>query len=174
MTTTMPSSPCFPTVRRVTAALCVVSLLCVAGCAQTGGARSARGAAAECARLFADTRIDLVREKVQVPPTLGAPQDMRLLSLEDQVSDRERPALKVLWDAHTACRRATEAEDGAPPYYRASSLDTLSALLGDLYDGTVTYGQFARKLLYLGAADRSAGETLDEELAARERWRALE
>lgn len=174
MTTTMASSLRFLTVRRMTVALSAVPLLWVAGCAQTGEARSARGAAAECARLFADARIDPIREKVQVPPTLGAPQDMRLLSLADQASDRERPALKVLWAAHTACRQATEAEDGAPPYYRASSLDTVSALLGDLYDGTLTYGQFARKLLYLGAADRSAGETLDDELSARERWRALE
>ncbi len=160
--------------RPVTATVCAVPLLWIAACAQTGEVRSGKGAPEECARLFADARIDPIRDKVQVPPTLGAAQDVRLLSLADRADDRERQALKVLWDAHTACRRATEAEDGAPPYYRARSLDTLSALLGDLYDGTLTYGQFARKLLYLGAADRSAGETLDEELGARDRWRGLE
>lgn len=164
----------FPRLRPVIAAVCAVPLLWIAGCAQTGDARGDKGAAEECARLFEDARIDPIRQKVQVPPTLGAAQDVRLLSLADRADDRERQALKVLWDAHTACRRATEAEDGAPPYHRARSLDTLSALLGDLYDGTLTYGQFARKLLYLGAADRSAGETLDEELEARDRWRALE
>lgn len=174
MTTPMPVVARVPRFRRVAAAVCAVPILWLAGCAQTGDARGGKGAAEECARLFADARIDPIRQKVQVPPTLGAAQDVRLLSLADRADDRERPALKVLWDAHTACRRATEAEDGAPPYYRARSLDALSSLLGDLYDGTVTYGQFARKLLYLGAADRSAGETLDEELEARDRWRALE
>jgi len=158
----------------MTAGVCAVVLLWLAGCAQTGDAGGGKNAAETCARLFADARIDPIREKVQVPPTLGAAQDVRLLSLPGRADERERAALKVLWDAHTSCRRATEAEEGAPPYYRVRSLDTLSALLGDLYDGTLTYGQFARKLLYLGAADRSAGETLDEELEAQERWRALE
>lgn len=174
MNTRIPGSFCIHGRRAVTAAVCMVPLLWLAACAQTGDVRSGKGAAEECARLFADARIDPIRDKVQVPPTLGAAQDVRLLSLADRADDGERPALKVLWDAHTACRRATEAEDGPPPYYRTRSLDTLSALLGDLYDGSLTYGQFARKLLYLGAADRSAGETLDEELDARKRWRALE
>lgn len=154
--------------------VCASSVVWFAACAQTGERPAGDRIAVRCASLFADSRIDPIRDRIQVPPVLGAAQDVRMLAISDRVGDRERPAVRALWDAHTTCRQRLEAEDGPPPYYRARSLDTLSALIGDLYDGALTYGQFSRKLLYLGAADRSAGETLEEELEARERWRALE
>jgi hypothetical protein len=123
---------------------------------------------------MADPRIDPVREKIAVPISVGARQDVAFLSNRSRPTDAERPAIKALWEAHEACRASTEARSGPAPRYRAATNEAVGALLGDLHEGAITYGQFARKLLYIGAQDNSAQETLDQELAARTRWRLLD
>ncbi len=123
---------------------------------------------------MADPRIDPVRAKIAVPIVLGASQDVALLSNRDRPTDAERSAIKALWDAHEACRALTEARSGPVPRYRAWSNEAVGALLGDLHEGAITYGQFARKLLYIGAQDNSAKETLESELDARARWKLMD
>jgi hypothetical protein len=147
----------------------------VAGCASGPGRPAASGQPVdECAQLMADPRIDPIRDKVAVPITLGASQDIAVLSNRNRPTDAERPAIKALWDAHEACRAWTEARSGSEPGYRVLSNEAVGTLLGDLHDGVITYGQFARKLLYIGAQDRSARERLDEELEARARWKLMD
>jgi hypothetical protein len=148
--------------------------LLAAGCA-TGPRPQAAGVSVDpCKQLMADPQIDPVRDKIAVPIVLGASQDVAFLSNRDRPTEAERSAIKVLWDAHEACRALTEARSGPVPRYRAWSNQAVGALLGDLHEGAITYGQFARKLLYIGAQDNSAKETLEEELKARARWKLLD
>jgi len=154
--------------------LAALSVL-AAGCASDPGRPAASGQTVDaCEQLMADPRIDPIRDKVAVPISLGASQDIAFLSNRNRPTDAERPAIKVLWDAHEACRAWTEARAGGEPRYRASSDEAVGALLGDLHDGAITYGQFARKLLYIGAQYKSARESLDMELDARARWKLMD
>jgi len=150
-------------------------MLLVAGCS-SGPERpvAANSRAETCEPLMADPRIDPMRGRIAVPISLDASQDVSNLSDRSRPTDAERPAIKALWDAHEACRALSEARFGPLPRYRASSHEAVSALLGELHEGTITYGQFARKLLYIGAQDQSARETLDDELEARARWKAMD
>jgi hypothetical protein len=152
-------------------------LLGLAGCAPKPGARTEvspeQDVKANCTRLYADSRIDPVRNHIQLPLVLGTPQDIERLSARDRVADVDRPALKALWEAKEACRKYGEEKLGALPAHRARSEDEVSDSLGDLYEGTISYGQFARRMLFIGARDKAARESIDDELRQREKWRKL-
>lgn len=153
----------------------VLMSVLLAGCAASPGRTEAAKALPDaCARWMADPRIDPVRDKIAVPISLDASQDVSVLSNRNRPTEAERPAIKALWDAHEGCRAWTEARSGPVPRYRAASDEAVGALLGELHDGAITYGQFARKLLYIGAQDKSARESLDEELEARARWKPMD
>jgi len=122
----------------------------------------------QCDALYSDSRIDPVRAKIQLPISFDAAQDVERLSDRTYPSDAERAAVKALWEARTECRRFGESRLGPLPNYRAESEDALVDLFGDLHEGTLTYGQFARKLLFIGARDKHARELLDEARRARD------
>jgi hypothetical protein len=154
-----------------------VLLLGLAGCA-TGPSGQKQNTPeqdvkAKCNQFYADSRIDPVRGRIQVPLTFGAPQDIDKLANRTRASDADRPAIKALWEAQEACRRYGEEKLGSMPSYRAISDDEMSDALADLYDGTITYGQFARRTLYIGDRDRAARERVDEEIRQREKWRQV-
>lgn len=149
-------------------------MIAVAGCGSAPHGPDVSDSDAGCDRLMADPRIDPVRSQILVPLSLEASQDVALIANTERPTDAERPAVKALWEAHEACRTLTEARFGPMPRHWTRSQDAVSALLGELYDGAISYGQFARKILYVGAQYKSARETLDEELEARARWRALD
>lgn len=121
-----------------------------------------------CDELLSDGRIDPVRPKIQLPISFDAAQDVERMSDRTYPTDAERAAVKALWEARTECRRFGESRLGPLPSYRAESEDALVDLFGDLHEGAVTYGQFARKLLYIGARDKHARELLDEARRARD------
>ncbi len=121
-----------------------------------------------CDTLLSDARIDPVRAKIQLPISFDAAQDVERLSDRAYPTDAERAAVKALWEARTECRRFGESRLGPLPNYRAESEDALVDLFGDLHEGTLTYGQFARKLLFIGARDKHARELLDEARRARD------
>lgn len=152
-------------------------LLAMAGCA--GGPSGPKAITpeqevkAKCDQLYADSRIDPVRGRIQVPLALGAPQDIDKLADRTRPTDADRPAIKALWEAEEACRRYGEQKLGSLPAYRMRSDDEMSEALADLYDGAITYGQFARRMLYIGERDKAARESIDEEIRQREKWRLM-
>lgn len=152
-------------------------LLAMVGCAGGPGGPKAitpeQDVKAKCDQLYADSRIDPVRERIQVPLTLGAPQDIEKLANRTRPTDADRPAIKALWEAEEACRRYGEQKLGSLPAYRVRSDDEMSEALADLYDGAITYGQFARRMLYIGERDKAARESIDEEIRQREKWRLM-
>lgn len=158
----------------ITTGLVLASVL-AAGCAGPGGNAVQTKEAEEvalvrrhCDAQFADARIDPVRTKIQLPISFDAAQDVERLSDRAYPSDTERAAIKALWEARTECRRFGESLLGPLPNYRAESEEALVDLFGDLHDGEITYGQFARKLLFIGARDKHARELLDEAKRARD------
>jgi len=152
-------------------------LLAMVGCAGGPGGPKViapeQDVKAKCDQLYADSRIDPVRERIQVPLTLGAPQDIDKLANRTRPTDADRPAIKALWEAEEACRRYGEQKLGSRPAYRMRSDDELSEALADLYDGAITYGQFARRMLYIGERDKAARDSIDEEIRQREKWRLM-
>lgn len=153
----------------------ILACAVVAGCAGSGS----KGPSPEdqvrtfCEQAYADKRIDPIRSKVQVPLSFDAPQEVEKLANRSVVTDEERPAVKALWEAKEACRREAERVLGPPPRYREVSEDQLSVALAELYDGELTWGQFARTMLFIGARDKSARESIDAEIRQREKWRDL-
>ena len=147
----------------------------VSGCASQPGRPDARGATVDaCGQWMSDSRIDPVRAKIAIPISPEARQEVSMLANRDRPTEAERPAIKALWDAYETCRASIEARSGRVPSWRASSDEAVGALLGELHDGEISYGQFARKLLYIGAEAKSMRESLDEELEARARWKLLD
>ena len=123
---------------------------------------------AHCDALLADARIDPVRSKIQLPLSFDSPQAIDYLSDRTYPTPDESLAIQALWEARTGCRRFGEARLGPMPNFRAESEDALVDLLGDLREGAITYGQFARKVLHVGARDKHARELLDEAQRARD------
>jgi hypothetical protein len=147
----------------------------VAGCAAPGakGPSVEDQVRAHCERAYADARIDPIRAKVQLPLSFDDPQDVERLADRSFVTDAERPAVKALWEAKESCRREAERLLGPPPRYREVSEGQVSVALAELFDGEITYGQFARTMLFIGARDKSARETIDAEIRQREKWRDM-
>ena len=161
--------------RRVVPAALSAVLGLLAGCASSPSGRTdpdvaaAREVAARCRTLMADPRIDPVRDKIQLPLSFDAPQPVDRLSDRTYPTAAESSAVQALWEARSACRRYGETKLGPMPNYRAESEEALVDLLGDLREGVITYGQFARKFLHVGARDKHARDLLDEAQRARDR-----
>lgn len=132
-----------------------------------------KAVAADCNRLYEGSRLDPVRESIQLPISFEAPQPIEMLANRSRATEAQKPAIKAISEAILECRRLTEVRMGPSPLYRLRSEDRVLEALADLYDGATTYGQFARDLLYIGERDKIARETLDEELRTREKFRAL-
>lgn len=161
--------------RSITLAVSVLAGTLTAACAGPGrhpvGTNEDAKAAEvrrHCDALYSDARIEPVRSRIQLPISFDAAQDVERLSDRAYPTDAERVAVKALWEARTECRRFGESRLGPLPNYRAESEDALVDLFGDLHEGALTYGQFARKLLFIGARDKHARELLDEARRARD------
>jgi hypothetical protein len=150
------------------AGLCGVML---AACAGQQGVKQAEEVSQHCARLYADPRIDPIRSKMLIPISVTEAQDIQILANRERPTPAEREALLVLADARIACNKFSYERLGPPPAYRSSTQDRVTASLADLYAGEITYGEFAKTLLFIGERDKIAAEDLEEAYRERERWR---
>lgn len=145
-----------------------------AGCAAPGPPRSAASVRQQCDTLYQDPRLDPLRAHMPVPIVLGQALPIEQLADRGRASgEAQRDALKALDAVRAECRRITEAALGPLPRYRSDSEDRVAEALADLYAGAITWAQFNKSLLHIGERDRALRESLDEEMAARERWKAL-
>lgn len=146
------------------------------GCA-TGGMQdqAADEVRTYCAQRLADARIDPLREKILLPLSIGEPQPIEMLANRTfATSDAERQAILALAEAQVACDRFAARKLGEPPSYRTASQDRITSTLADLYAGDITYGDFAKSMLYIGARDQAAREDIDQAIRARERWAEID
>jgi len=155
--------------------LSLAAAMTLAGCAGMPGEaeRVTKDVRAECAKLYADPKIDPIRSHILLPISFEAPQPIEMLFNKTRPTEAEKPAIKALAEAMHECQRISEEKLGPVPIYRMKSEGRVLEALADLYEGVTTYGQFAREVLYIGERDKIARETLDEEIRGREKWRAL-
>jgi hypothetical protein len=64
-------------------------------------------------------------------------------------------------------------EDKLSGIIGARTSNRISEGPADLHSGDITYGQFAKMMLYAGERDRIERQQPDEEIRSRERWRIL-
>lgn len=150
--------------------------LALAGCATPQAPQhSTQDVKAYCAQRMADDRIDPLRDKILLPLTIGEPQPIEMLANRSfATTDAERKAILALAEAHTVCNKFASERLGAPPGYRASSHDRITAALSELYAGDITYGEFAKQMLFIGARDQAAREDIEQAIKARERWAEID
>ena len=128
---------------------------------------------AHCERLYADRALDPVRARIVLPIVIGAPQPVEMLAQRNHATDAEKPAVLALSRAFEACNVFAAERIGSLPAYRRNTNDRIVDALSDVYAGEMTYGQFARTLLYAGERDQVERQNLDEEIRQREKWRVL-
>jgi hypothetical protein len=150
-------------------ALCVASVLLV-GCAAPG-IRHAEEVKQFCAERYADRRIDPLRGKISIPISAIEPQPIEILANRERPNAPEREAILALAEARNACNKLSYERLGAPPAYRAVTQDRITASLADLYVGEITFGEFAKTLLFIGERDKLAAEDLDQAIREHERWK---
>ena len=151
-------------------------VIAIGGCASN---RPDTGAVAEevkgyCAQRLSDDRINPVREKILIPLTIGEPQPIEMLANRTYPTDDERTAIQALSEAQNDCQKFAKQRMGPPPSYRSSSQDRVAASLSELYAGEITYGEFARSMLFIGARDQAAREDLEQAVQARQRWMEID
>ncbi|MCC7549242.1 MAG: hypothetical protein IT532_15905 [Burkholderiales bacterium] len=153
-------------------AIVIASAGCAANRVQGHTAEEVKG---HCAERMASSSIDPIREKLLVPLTIGQSQPIEMLANRTfPATDEERKAILALAEAHTECNRFARERLGPPPSYRASSQDRVTAALSDLYAGDITYGEFARSMLFIGARDQTAREDIEQAIRSRERWAEID
>ena len=143
------------------------------GCA-THDTRKAEAAKEYCAEKYADPRLAPLKDKIVMPISVDEPQPIDILANKTRPTEQERAAIKVLADIRAECNARLARDVSPPPAYRVRSQDEISSELADLYAGDITYGQFAKSLLYIGDRDKAAREDVDQAIQQRERWRVVD
>jgi hypothetical protein len=156
-----------------------VSLIAVAliatGCATSSGPRpSETDVATYCESLYADSRIDPVRDKILLPITFGAGQPIGMLANRAHPTADETEAIRALSRAWEGCNDRWVEVFGPMPSYRISSRHRVSESLAELYAGELTYGGFAKDMLYIGERDQLAREDLEAAIRAQQAWQSLQ
>ena len=149
----------------------LIALLTLAGCATTRMTEA--DIKQHCDALYANSQIDPVRSKMLLPITYGTGQPIEVLADRTTPTGAERPALLAVSKAFEACNQYAVEKLGPMPGYRISSNDRVTEALSRLYADELTFGGFARELLYIGERDQLAAEELNQALRAQERWGQL-
>lgn len=126
-----------------------------------------------CAALYANPQIDPVRTKILLPIRYGAGQPIDVLADRTTPIGTERQALLAVSQAFRDCNEYAAQKLGPMPSYRSVSNDHVTEALSRLYAGELTFGEFAREMLYIGERDQLASEELNQALRAQERWGQL-
>ena len=153
--------------------LLAVAGVMVAGCVAVPSSPPEKDIRAECSQDYADSKIDAVRDKILIPLQIGEPQPVDMLARRIKATDAEKPAIKALSGAFDACIQRATTRLGTLPSYRLRTNNRISEGLADLYAGDITYGQFAKLMLFEGERDQIERQQLDEEIRSRERWKIL-
>ena len=150
------------------------TVIVATGCAGKLGERRAEEVQQYCAERYADKRIDPIRSKIVIPISATDPQPIEILANRQRANAAERDAILALSEARNECNKFAFRKLGAPPAYRSATQDRVTAELADLYAGDITYGEFAKALLFIGERDKLAAEDAEQSVRQRERWKDLE
>lgn len=161
-------------VNKKTVAIAVGLVVVLGGCATQSRKQTSEEISQYCAQRMADSHIDPLRDKILIPISVDEPQPIEMLANRQYPTQAERQAILALAEARLACNKFAAERVGLPPSYRTTSQDRITAMLADLYAGEITYGEFAKRMLYIGERDKAAREDLDQAIRDRERWAEID
>jgi hypothetical protein len=148
--------------------LCVAALL--AGCAEAptsqrpsppqsqspSASRSPdKGAASPVDELFADPRLDPIRNKVPLVLHPGT-VTRALLANEDRPTPPEKQAIKVWMSIREQAQQYQLEHQGPPSARLVRTRQLVTRAMLQLYNGELTYGQFARRIQELDSEYQAA------------------
>ena len=148
--------------------LCVAALL--AGCAEAptsqrpsppqsqspSASRSPdKGAASSVDQLFADPRLDPIRNKVPLVLHPGT-VTRALLANEDRPTPPEKQAIKVWMSIREQAQQYQLEHQGPPSARLVRTRQLVTRAMLQLYNGELTYGQFARRIQELDSEYQAA------------------
>ena len=117
--------------------------------------QAAQGAASYLEHLVADPRLDPIRDKVPLVLRAGAVTPA-LLSNEDKPTPAEQRAIKVWVSAREQAQQYQLQQRGPPSPLLVRTRQLVTRAIVDLYNGDLTYGQFARRIQTLDSDYQAA------------------
>lgn len=152
----------------------LISLLVLSACASQDPRQASDEVKQYCASRYEDKRIDPIRDKVLIPIAVDQPQPIEILANRQKANEAEKKALLALSEARNACNTFTESRVGQAPSYRQHTQDRITTSLADLYAGDISFGEFAKGLLFIGERDKLAREDLERAVRQHERFPDLD
>ena len=147
-------------------------LAALTGCAGPQVQRS-EGVQAYCAKLYADGRLDPLKDKIVMPVSVDEPQPIDILANRARPTGTEQAAIKVLSQVRKECNDYAAKQFGAPPSYRQKSQTEITLALAELYAGEISYGDFARAVLHIGDRDKAARDDIEQSIQQHDRWASM-
>jgi len=103
------------------------------------------GADSSVERLFADPRLDPIRDKVPLVLRAGSVTPL-LLSNEERPTSAEKQAIKVWMSVREQAQQVQQEQRGPPSQRLIRTRQLVTRAILQLYNGEFTYGQFAKRI----------------------------
>ena len=114
-----------------------------------------KGAASPVDQLFADPRLDPIRDKVPLVLHPGT-VTRALLANEDKPTPPEKQAIKVWMSIREQAQQYQLEHQGPPSARLMRTRQLVTRAMLQLYNGELTYGQFARRIQELDSEYQAA------------------
>ena len=114
-----------------------------------------KGAASPVDQLFADPRLDPIRDKVPLVLHPGT-VTRALLANEDKPTPPEKQAIKVWMSIREQAQQYQLEHQGPPSVRLVRTRQLVTRAMLQLYNGELTYGQFARRIQELDSEYQAA------------------
>ena len=114
-----------------------------------------KGAASPVDQLFADPRLDPIRDKVPLVLHPGT-VTRALLANEDKPTPPEKQAIKVWMSIREQAQQYQLEHQGPPSARLVRTRQLVTRAMLQLYNGELTYGQFARRIQELDSEYQAA------------------
>jgi hypothetical protein len=126
-----------------------------AGTRETVPPQTVDGAGGYVEHLFTDPRLDPIRDKVPLVLRSGAVTPL-LLANEDKPSPAEKQAIKVWVSVREQAQQYQLEQRGPPSQLLVRTRQLVTRAIVQLYNGELTYGQFAKRIQVLDSDYQAA------------------
>ena len=122
---------------------------------EAGGPQERDGAGSYVEHLFADPRLDPIREKVPLVLRSGAVTPL-LLANEDKPTPSEKQAIKIWLSVREQAQQYQLEHRGPPSPLLVRTRQLVTRAILQLYSGEMTYGEFAKRIQVLDSEYQAA------------------
>jgi len=112
-------------------------------------------------QLFADPRLDPIRDKVPLILRAGAVTPA-LLANEEKPTPAEKQAIKVWMSVREQAQQIQLEQRGPPSQRLVRTRQQVTQAILQLYSGDLTYGQFAKRIQILDSEYQSAARQMHQ------------